>query len=261
MALKAFAQQVLRIHILMFLHGSVLHGSPFIQRAIETKRRDFFSSSQPSSGLAVKASGEPIFQLPLEGCKASLAWQHRAPCSWSSSLHTGKGREEATGHTLSYAKIMNIFTDETLVVHSLTEMRGSDPWANTDLPTAARTATAPSSSQKSRGILDRCILPLAPEAPLSKYWGHYLESSLFRYWMVLLIQSCHGEPVFSCKLPPPAIALPSLIFKWLTANNDPFPSSLAHVTVFSKCLQGAAFFFRCLQNSTVTATLFIKNSD
>lgn len=42
MALKAFAQQVLRIHILMFLHGSVLHGSPFIQRAIETKRRDFF---------------------------------------------------------------------------------------------------------------------------------------------------------------------------------------------------------------------------
>lgn len=105
MALKAFAQQVLRTHILMFLHGSVLHGSPFIQRAIETKRRDFFSSSQPPSGLAVKASGEPIFQLPLEGWKALLAWQHRAPGSWSSSLNTGKGREEATGHTtLSYTK-------------------------------------------------------------------------------------------------------------------------------------------------------------
>lgn len=105
MALKAFAQQVLRIHILMFLHSSVLHGSPFIQRAIETKRKDFFFQLPATLGLAVKASGEPIFQLPLEGWKALLAWQHRAPGSWPSSLNTGKGREEATGHTtLSYTK-------------------------------------------------------------------------------------------------------------------------------------------------------------
>lgn len=56
MALKAFAQQVLRIHILMFLHGSVLHGSPFIQRAIETKRRDLFPAP---SHLQVSQSRHP----------------------------------------------------------------------------------------------------------------------------------------------------------------------------------------------------------
>lgn len=60
----------------------------FHSKGHRDQKKGFFPSSQPPSGLAVKASGEPIFQLPLEGWKALLAWQHRAPGSWSSSLNT-----------------------------------------------------------------------------------------------------------------------------------------------------------------------------
>lgn len=58
-----------------------------IQRVVETKRKGFFQLPALFRS-PVKTSSGPIFQLPLEGQRASFAWRHHAPCSWSSSLYT-----------------------------------------------------------------------------------------------------------------------------------------------------------------------------
>lgn len=58
-----------------------------IQRVVETKRKGFFQLPAIFRS-PVKTSSGPIFQLPLEGQRASFAWRHHAPCSWSSSLYT-----------------------------------------------------------------------------------------------------------------------------------------------------------------------------
>lgn len=153
----------------MFLHGSVLHGSPFIQRAIETKRRDFFSQL-PATFRSRSQGIQRIYFPASSGGLKSLA-RMASPCSRLLVLFSEYWKGERRGnrsHHPQLHKIMNVFTDETLVVHSLT--RDERQWS-LDQHRLANSSTDSHGikllPKKSRGILDRCILPLAPEAPLS----------------------------------------------------------------------------------------------